>query len=548
MKSIAFIIMFVIFVFLSVFIGGYLYKIIFYKSSKLDKIINPIENLIYKLANIKDEEMDWKKYILALLISNFFMILLGGILLVIQSVALGGDKKLSLDLIFNTITSFMTNTNLQNYSGELNLINMSQMFVITVYMFTSAATGIAIAGAFIKGITGNSLGNFYKDLVRIIVRFLLPVAFVISIVLISQGVPQTLESQKIVQTIEGSEQTIMYGPIASLESIKHLGTNGGGFFAANSAHPFENPTPITNLIEILSMMIGPGALIFVFGKACKNKKQAKMIFIAVSILLFIAFAIMIKSETTNLPLTDNLGIESSLGNMEGKEMRFGSFDSSVFSVVTTAFTTGSVNNMHDSLTPIGAGVVLSNMMINSIFGGKGVGFLNIIIYGMLGVFICGLMIGRTPEFLRKKIEGREMKLISSIILIHPIIILIPTAITLLLGHSTVEGYHGLTQVLYEFTSAAANNGSGFEGLQANIPFFNILTGIVMMLGRYISMILMMALAGSLSKKNNVSEDSVAFKTDTPLFIGILIASILIVGALTFFPVLVLGPGAEFLTL
>ncbi|MGL4449708.1 MAG: potassium-transporting ATPase subunit KdpA [Sarcina sp.] len=548
MKTIAFLIIFMIFIFLSIFTGKYLYKVIFYKASRLDKFINPIENLIYKLANIKDENMDWKKYIIALLVSNLFMVLLGAFLLIVQSIIFGGEKNLSADLIFNTVISFMTNTNLQNYSGEMNLTNISQIFVITVYMFTSAATGFAIAGAFIRGITGSEIGNFYKDLVRIIVRFLLPVAFVISIVLISQGVPQTLESQKVVETIEGSRQTIMYGPVASLESIKHLGTNGGGFFAANSAHPFENPTPMTNLIEMLAMMIVPGALIVVFGKGCKNKKQARMIFIAVSILLFIALTVMVKSETSKISVINQLGIESSLGNIEGKEVRFGSFDSSIFSVITTAFTTGSVNNVHESLTPIGAGVVLCNMMVNSVFGGKGVGILNIIIYGMLGVFICGLMIGRTPEFLRKKIEGKEMKLISSIILVHPIIILVPTAVTLLIGMNTMEGYHGLTQVLYEFTSAAANNGSGFEGLQGNIPFFNILTGLVMIIGRYISMILIMALAGSLSKKNNVSEDSVAFKTDTPLFIGILIASILIVGALTFFPVLVLGPGAEFLTL
>ncbi|MGL5576679.1 MAG: potassium-transporting ATPase subunit KdpA [Sarcina sp.] len=548
MKTRAFLIIFMIFIFLSIFTGKYLYKVIFYKASRLVKFINPIENLIYKLANIKDENMDWKKYIIALLVSNLFMVLLGAFLLIVQSIIFGGEKNLSADLIFNTVISFMTNTNLQNYSGEMNLTNISQIFVITVYMFTSAATGFAIAGAFIRGITGSEIGNFYKDLVRIIVRFLLPVAFVISIVLISQGVPQTLESQKVVETIEGSRQTIMYGPVASLESIKHLGTNGGGFFAANSAHPFENPTPMTNLIEMLAMMIVPGALIVVFGKGCKNKKQARMIFIAVSILLFIALTVMVKSETSKISVINQLGIESSLGNIEGKEVRFGSFDSSIFSVITTAFTTGSVNNVHESLTPIGAGVVLCNMMVNSVFGGKGVGILNIIIYGMLGVFICGLMIGRTPEFLRKKIEGKEMKLISSIILVHPIIILVPTAVTLLIGMNTMEGYHGLTQVLYEFTSAAANNGSGFEGLQGNIPFFNILTGLVMIIGRYISMILIMALAGSLSKKNNVSEDSVAFKTDTPLFIGILIASILIVGALTFFPVLVLGPGAEFLTL
>ncbi|MBS6042582.1 MAG: potassium-transporting ATPase subunit A, partial [Clostridium baratii] len=444
--------------------------------------------------------------------------------------------------------SFITNTNLQDYVGELNLTNISQMIVITMYMFTSAATGFAICGAFTKGLTGHNFGNFYRDLIRIITRLLLPISIIAAIILISEGVPQTLESHRVVQTLEGEAQTLSYGPVASLESIKHLGTNGGGFFGANSSHPFENPTPLTNFIEMLLMMLTPGAYCYVFGKACRNKKQGRAIFIAALLLFLVVIPVIYFAEAKGNPVMNELGITNTIGNMEGKEVRNGIFDSSLFSVITTSFTTGSVNNMHDSLTPIGGAVPMWNMMLNCIFGGKGVGFINLLLYAMLGVFICGLMVGRTPEFLRKKIEGKEMKLIAIVILIHPILILIPSAIATMFGQESLSGYHGLSEIIYQFTTSAANNGSGFEGLNDTTVFWNVSTGIVMIIGRYLSMILLLKLASLMKEKASVPESSVAFRTDTPLFIGVLIVTIIIIGALTFMPVLVLGPGAEILSL
>ncbi|GAA0068749.1 potassium-transporting ATPase subunit KdpA [Clostridium sardiniense] len=551
MEWIALLILIGVFIFITIYVGKYMYSILFNKKSFIDPVMDKVDNSIYKVCGIKGTDMNWKQYIIALLITNLIMFVVGFILLMTQQY-ISGMKNELLDMnwhtAFNTAISFITNTNLQDYTGELNLTNISQMIVITMYMFTSSATGFAVAGAFIKGITGHPLGNFYRDLTRIITRLLLPISIVASIILISQGVPQTLDAHRVVQTLEGETQTLAMGPVASLESIKHLGTNGGGFFGANSSHPFENPTPFTNLLEILLMMLTPGAYCYVFGKACKNKKQGWAIFAAALFLFVIVIPIIYTSELSGNPVMNDLGISNSLGNMEGKEVRNGIFDSSLFTVVTTSFTTGSVNNMHDSLTPIGGAVPMWNMMLNCIFGGKGVGFINLIIYAMLGVFICGLMVGRTPEFLRRKIEGREMKLIAATILIHPILILLPSAIATATGQATLGGYHGFSEVLYQFTTSAANNGSGFEGLGDTTMFWNVSAGIVMLLGRYLSMILMLALAGSMLSKTEVPEASVAFRTDKPLFVGVLIATILIIGALTFLPALVLGPGAEFLTM
>ena len=551
MKWLSLVILIGLFVLISIYVGKYMYNILFKTKSFVDPVMDKVDNAIYKVAGIEEKEMNWKEYIKALLTTNIVMIVVIFILLMIQQFIVGATNpslNLNWHTAFNTAISFMTNTNLQDYTGELNLTNLSQMIVIIFMMFTSAATGFAASGAFIKGITGNELGNFHKDLIRIITRLLLPVSIIVSIIMIWQGVPQTLQAHKVVQTLEGCTQTLAYGPVAALESIKHLGTNGGGFFGANSAHPFENPTPITNILEILLMMFTPGAYFYVFGKATKNKKQGVALFSAALILFLAVIPIMYHFEFLGNPVMNNLGITNTLGNMEGKEVRFGMFDSSLFSVVTTAFTTGSVNNMHDSLTPIGGAITMWNMMLNVVFGGKGVGFMNLIIYAMLAVFICGLMVGRTPEFLRRKIEGKEMKLMAAVILIHPILILLPTALAAATGQASLSGYHGLSQVLYQFTTSAANNGSGFEGLTDTTVFWNVSTGIVMFLGRYVSMILLLALAGSMKEKRLVAEGAVSFRTDTSLFVGVLIAVILIIGALTFLPVLVLGPGAEFLTI
>ncbi|MEG0296700.1 MAG: potassium-transporting ATPase subunit KdpA [Clostridium sp.] len=551
MKWISLIVLIGLFILISIYVGKYMYNILFQKKSFVDPVMDKIDNVIYKISGIKDENMDWKQYIKAVLITNGVMIVVAFVLLMVQQyIAFATSDLVDMNwhTAFNTAISFMTNTNLQDYTGELNLTNLSQMIVITFMMFTSAATGFSVCGAFIKGITGNPMGNFYKDMVRVITRLLLPISIVASIILMWQGVPQTLEAHRVVQTLEGQTQTLAYGPVASLESIKHLGTNGGGFFGANSAHPFENPTAMTNMLEMLLMMATPGAFCVVLGKAVKNKKQGMTIFAAALFLFIIAIPVINIAEQAGNPIMNELGISSTLGNMEGKEVRIGTFDSSLFTVVTTAFTTGSVNNMHDSLTPMGGAVPMWNMMLNVVFGGKGVGFMGLIVYSMLGVFICGLMVGRTPEFLRRKIEGKEMKLMAATILIHPILILLPTAIALIASQATTEGYHGLSQVLYQFCTSAANNGSGFEGLQDATVFWNVITGFIMTFGRYISMTLLLCLAGSLSVKKEVPEGAVSFRTDKPIFVGVLIVTIIIIGALTFLPVLVLGPGAEFLTI
>lgn len=538
-------------------LGRYLYKVVTGEKSFVDPVFDRIDGFIYRIAGIKRDEMDWKKYAVSFLVTNLVMTLLVFALFLIQG-ALGlnpnGNKSMSVSLAFNTAASFITNTNLQHYSGEWGVTYLTQMGAITFLMFTSAASGLAVAAAFIRGIAGKSktVGNFFVDIVRIITRVLLPLSVVVSLLLVWQGVPQTLHGNQTVSTLEGSLQDIPLGPVATLEAIKQIGTNGGGFFGANSAHPFENPTPLTNLIEIIAMMLLPASLVYTFGLMLKNKKQAWVVFVAMAILFLISLPVNYLAEAAGNPVLANAGLSQSMGNMEGKEVRFGIAQSSLFTTVTTAFTTGAVNNMHDSQTPLGGMVALFQMMLNVVFGGKGVGLMNMLMYAILAVFLSGLMVGRTPEFLGKKIEGKEMKLIAVAILIHPFIILMPAAIALItkqgLAGITNPGFHGLSQILYEYTSAAANNGSGFEGLADNTLFWNVSTGMVMLLGRYISMVLLLAVAGSLAAKRSIPAGIGTFRTDKPIFTFILIAVVLIVGALTFFPALALGPVAEHLTL
>ncbi|WP_055665798.1 potassium-transporting ATPase subunit KdpA [Desnuesiella massiliensis] len=546
----------VIFVTLSIFVGRYLYKVMAMEKTKGDFIFDKIDNFIYKITGIKNEEMGWKKYALSIIASNVFMCLVVYIILKTQKFHFlnpNGIGNMSSDLSFNTAISFITNTNLQHYAGESGLSYLSQMIAITFLMFTSAATGFCAAIAFIRGICGKkNFGNFFVDFVRITTRVLIPFSAVITLLLVWQGVPQTLRPNETVTTIENKLQDIALGPVASLEAIKHLGTNGGGFFGANASHPFENPTPITNVIEMLAMMLIPGALVYAFGLYLKNKKQGWAIYAAMSILFLIALGVCYRAELIGNPALANIGLSQSMGNMEGKEIRFGIAQSSLFTTVTTAFTTGSVNNMHDSLTPLGGLVPLWNMMLNVVFGGKGVGFMGMMMYAIITVFICGLMVGRTPEFLGKKIEGKEIKLVALAILIHPILILIPSAIAVVtksgLAGITNSGFHGLTQVVYEYASSAANNGSGFEGLADNTIFWNTSTGLVMLFGRYLSIVILLAVAGSLAAKRTVPETMATFRTDNKTFVLILIFIVLIIGALTFLPALVLGPIAEHLTL
>lgn len=545
-----------VFILLIIPMGKYLYKVITGEKAFGDRIFNKIDNLIYKICGIdKDEDMNWKQYILTLIVVNGVMVLIGYIILRTQKLHILNPNNVGAmkeDLAFNTIISFMTNTNLQDYAGESALSHFSQMAVIIFMMFTSAATGFAAVVAFMKGITGKTMGSFYVSFVRVITRVLLPLSIIIGLVLVSQGVPQTLKGIETVTTIEGKMQDITLGPVAALESIKHLGTNGGGFFAANSAHPFENPTIISNTIEMLSMMLIPGALIYTFGLMLKNKKQGFAIFLAMSIIFVLGLVICYKSEMAGNPALSQIGLNQSMGNMEGKEVRFGVGQSTLFTTITTSFTTGSVNNMHDSLMPLSGAVALMNMMLNVVFGGEGVGFMNVIMYAILAVFLCGLMVGRTPEFLSKKIEGKEIKLIALAIMIHPFLILISSAIAFITssGVSAISNpsFHGLTQVIYQFASSAANNGSGFEGLVDNTPFWNVIAGVVMFYGRYLSMAILLAVSGSLLAKKPVNVSLGTLRTDGVAFSITLVFIILIIGALTFLPALALGPITEHLNL
>lgn len=556
-------------------VGDYVYRIAAGKPTFADPLFNRVDALVYKVCGVQPQrEMNWKEYALALLGTNTVMMVLGYLILRMQGSALfnpNGIEGMEASLSFNTIISFMTNTNLQHYSGETGVSYLTQMMVITFMMFVSAASGYAACIAFIRGLAGKSkvsVGNFYSDLIRIITRVLLPLSILGGLLLVWQGVPQNLSGNIVVDTLEGAKQVIASGPVAALEIIKHLGTNGGGFLGANSATPIENPTMLTNLIELYSMMLLPGACVITFGKMVGQRKaervsgqqkrssmfgrEGRSIFAAMSILFVIGLCVCFWAESQGNPALEEAGLSQSMGNMEGKEVRFGVAQSALFTTTTTSFTTGTVNNMHDTLTPLGGMIPMLHMMLNVVFGGKGVGLMNMILYAILAVFICGLMIGRTPEYLGKKIEGREMKLTALAIIIHPLLILAFTALAVAIPSGqagiTNPGFHGLSQVLYEYASSAANNGSGFEGLADNSLFWNITTGLVMFFGRYLPIVLQLAIAGSLMKKGFVNESAGALRTDTMSFSVILVFVVYIFAAMTFFPVLALGPIAEHLTL
>lgn len=557
-----------IFMILVIPMGTYMYHIATKQKTFADKIFNPLDNTIYKICHIGREGMNWKQYALHLLTTNAVMVFIGYLVLRLQGILFAnpnGIEAMEPTLSFNTIISFMTNTNLQHYSGESGLSYLSQMMVIIFMMFVSAASGYAACMAFCRGLAGKQkdVGNFYEDVVRITTRILIPVSFIAGLLLIWQGVPQTLEANQTVQTIEGQFQDLAMGPVASLESIKHLGTNGGGFFGANSTTPFENPTIISDLIELFSMMILPGACVITFGKMTmkrkkqENKKvmfgnQGRTIFAAMSILFIVGLAVCFTAEMAGNPALEQAGLNQDMGSMEGKEVRFGIAQSALFTTTTTSFTTGTVNNMHDTLTPLGGMVPMLHMMLNCVFGGKGVGLMNMIMYVILAVFLCGLMIGRTPEYLGKKIEGKEMKLVALVLIVHPLLILGFSALAVMTGAGqagiTNEGFHGLSQVLYEYASSAANNGSGFEGLADNSYFWNITTGLAMFFGRYIAIVAQLAIAGSMLAKRKVNETVGTLRTDNVIFIAILVVVVYIFAALTFFPALALGPIAEHLSL
>jgi K+-transporting ATPase ATPase A chain len=473
-----------------------------------------------------------------------------------------GIANMEPTLSFNTISSFTTNTNLQHYSGETGLSYFTQMFVISFLQFVTAATGVAACIAIMRGLGGNrlkQLGNFYVDLTRATVRVFLPLAIVVSVILMSQGTPMTFEGAARATTLEGAEQTIARGVTAGVVSIKQLGTNGGGYFGPNSSHPYENPTPLSNFVETWSITIVPMSMVWTLGYLVSRRRLAVVIFTVMLALYLPMVAFGVSQEAGGNPAIAAIGVDQATGSMEGKEVRFGAGLSALWAVTTTVTSNGSVNSMHDSMTPLGGLMPLVGMWLNNIFGGVGVGFINMLIFIIVAVFVAGMMVGRTPEFLGKKVEAKEMKLASLALLWHPLAILVGTAVACYVWAVTTDpgtalawlknpGAHGFSEMLYEFTSAAANNGSGFEGLGDNTPFWNISTGLVMLLSRYIPIIAPLALAGSLAVKPAAPDTAGSLRADSATFGVMLWAVIVILGLLMFMPVAVLGPIAEHLAL
>ena len=526
----------------------------------------PIERLVLRVTGVDpNEQQDWKQYSVSLLISNIFMWLATFTLVTIQKmlpINPDGIANMEPTLAFNTVSSFTTNTNLQHYSGETGLSYFSQMFVVTFLQFVTAGTGIAAAVAVIRGLAGNRLkhvGNFYVDVTRATVRVLLPLAIVVSVIMMWQGTPMTFEGAAKATTLEGGEQTIARGVTAGVVSIKQLGTNGGGYFGPNSAHPYENPTPISNFVQMWSITIIPMAMVVMLGHMVQRRKLAVVIFATMLAIYLPMVVFAVAQEAGGNPAISAMGLDQSTGSMEGKEIRFGVGLSALWGVTTTVTSNGSVNSMHDSWTPLGGLMPMVGMWLNNIFGGVGVGFINMLIFVIVAVFVAGMMIGRTPELLGKKVEAKEMKLASLALLWHPLAILVGTAVACYVWATTADpgsalawlknpGAHGFSEMLYEFTSAAANNGSGFEGLGDNTPFWNISTGVVMLLSRYIPIIAPLALAGFLGAKPAAPETVGSLRADSATFGVTLWAVIVILGLLMFMPVAVLGPIAEHLAM
>jgi potassium-transporting ATPase potassium-binding subunit len=532
-------------------LGKYIARVFLHETTFLDPIFGPIDRALMRSIGIYEaEEMSGWQYIQAVLISNIVMGIAVFLILFLQPILpfnpsqIGG---LSWDLVLHTTISFLTNTDQQHYSGETTLSYGSQVFALGFLMFTSAATGLAVGIAFIRGLTGRSLGNFYQDLMQSITRILLPISFIGTLVLIAAGIPETWSGVAQVTTLEGATQTIARGPVAHFEMIKQLGENGGGFFGSNSAHPFENSNGLTNFIETVAMVAIPSSLIYTYGIFMGNLRQAWLVY-GIVLIFFIPLVVL----TAWGEFQGNGQVNTLLGtmapNLEGKEIRFGWSASSLWAIVTTATMCGAVNAMHDSLMPIGGFSTLLNLFLQIVWGGQGTGTAYLVIFLILAVFLTGLMVGRTPEFLGRKIEKAEVILASVILLIHPIAVLIPTAVTLLLPENlrgiSNPGFHGLSQIVYEYTSAAANNGSGFEGLGDATLWWNLSASVSMLLGRYVPIVALILLADGMNRKQIVPMTDGTLRTDTGLFTGVTGVVILILGVLTFFPVLVLGPIAE----
>ncbi|WP_218082053.1 potassium-transporting ATPase subunit KdpA [Anthocerotibacter panamensis] len=547
--------------------GSYLARVFQGQRTFLDPVLDPLDDLLYKFCGVNTSEaMAWWPYARAVLVSNLAFFVPAWLILLFQAalpINPTGVTNPAWDTALHTAVSFLTNTDQQHYSAETTYSHCSQMASLTFLMFVSAATGLAVGIAFIRGLLGRPLGNFYVDLTRSITRVLLPLSMFGAVIFLSQGVPQTLSGLQTVKMVDPyttdvaqdgkrttstvNEQKLFVGPLASMESIKELGENGGGSLGVNSAHPYENPNPFTNLLQILLLLAVPTSLIYTFGVMAGNKKQGWVLFGTILILFVLLVGVAAVSEFNGNPAVNAL-LGTQNPNFEGQEVRFGWAQSVLFAVSTTGTMTGAVNAMHDSLTPIAGLTTLFNMFLQVIWGGQGTGIAYILVFLLIAVFLTGLMVGRTPELFGRKIEQQEVALASVIFLIHPLVILIPTALALAIpGVSGISnpGFHGLTQVVYEYTSAGANNGSGFEGLGDATLWWNLSTVPVLLLGRFAPIVALLALAGGLSKKKPVPETPGTLRTDTPLFGVVTAGTILILGALTFLPVLVLGPLAEF---
>jgi K+-transporting ATPase ATPase A chain len=556
-------------------LGGFMARVYQGERTFLDPLLSPVEHTIYQMVGISlEQEMSWQTYALALLVFNGLgLVIVFALQLVQNRLPLNPQHigPVAPDLAFNTAASFASNTNWQSYSGETTLSYLTQMVGLTVQNFVSAASGMAVLVALVRGLARRSaqtVGNFWVDLVRGTLYILLPLSALLAIVLVSQGVVQTLSPYKSVPLLDPTgettgktitEQVLALGPAASQVAIKQLGTNGGGFFGVNSAHPFENPTPLSGFLEMLAILLIPAALTFTFGKMIGDTRQGWMV-LAVMLALFVgSLAATVAAEQAGNPALDNLGVDQSAsdvqpgGNMEGKEVRFGIPNSALWATATTAASNGSVNSMHDSYTPLGGLVLMALMQLGEIvFGGVGSGLYGMLVFVIIAVFVAGLMVGRTPEYLGKKIEVFEIKMAALVILIPPMVVLLGTALAVVTDTGTASmlntGPHGFSEALYAFSSAGNNNGSAFAGLNANTPFYNITLGIAMLVARYALIVPVLAIAGSMAQKKKIPPSSGTLPTHTPLFAGWLIAVIVLVGALAFLPALALGPIVEHLLL
>ena len=547
-------------------LGKHIAKVYKGEKSRWD-FFTPVENFIYKLVGVDPkEEMNWKQFLKALLVLNLVWFFWGMILLCTQQwlpLNPDGNANQTADQAFNTCISFMVNCNLQHYSGESGLSYFTQLFVIMLFQFITAATGMAAMAGIMKAMaakTTKTIGNFWYFLVRSCTRILLPLSLLVGFVLILEGTPMRFDGKMEVNTLEGGTQMVSQGPAAAIVPIKQLGTNGGGYFGVNSSHPLENPTFLTNIFECCSILIIPMAMIWALGFYLKRKKFGASIFAVMFFAYIVGVGINTYYEMNGNPAIDNMGIAQENGAMEGKEVRLGAAGTAFWSVTTTVTSNGSVNGMHDSTMPLSGLIEMLNMQINTWFGGVGVGFMNYYVFIIIAVFISGLMVGRTPEFLGKKVEAKEMKIATIVALLHPFVILVGTALASYLyvhnpafvesegGWLNNPSFHGLSEMLYEYTSCAANNGSGFEGLGDNTMFWNYTCGIVLILSRFIPIVGQVAIAGLLAEKKYIPESAGTLKTDTATFGAMTFAVIFIVAALSFFPVHALSTIAEHLSL